>query len=159
MTGNGTGVCVLHYTAHRNQHAYQCYQASYKHRPGKIHDVFNRTHYQTLLKTIFPNYNENNLFFYFSNPHDIAIGISTDGFVPFKQHRQTCWPIIAIIYNLAPKLHFLKLHHLDLFGVKAWDASTMSYFILWAYLILLFGDIPAIALLMCMKGPNHTSLC
>ena len=146
-----------------------CYWASYKHRPGKTHDVFDRTHYQTLLKTIVPNDNENNPFFYLSDPHDIAIGILTDGFASFKQHRQTCWPIIAIIYNLAPKLCFLKPHCLDLgtipglkkpwdadsflwpiieefsklmTGVKAWDASTMSYFILQAYLILFFWWYP-----------------
>ena len=140
------------------------YWASYKHRPGKNCDVFDKTHYQTLLKTIVPTDNENNPFFYFSHPHDIAIGISTDGFVPFKWHRQTCWPIIAIIYNLAPKLCFLKPHCLDLgtipglkkpwdavsflwpiieefsklvTSVNAWDASTMSYFILWAYCLVI----------------------
>ena len=114
------------------------------------------------------------------------IGISTDGFAPIKHCSKICWPIIAIIYNLASELHFLQPHCLDLNtipgpnkpwdvdsflwplveefselakGIKAWDASTLSYFILWAYLLLLFGDIPAIALLMHMKGVNGLSLC
>ena len=152
-----------------------CYQAN-----------FDGTHYQTLHQTIVPSNNANHPFFYFSNPCDIAIGILTDGFTPFKWCRQTCWPIIAVIYNLAPELHFLKPHCLDLgaipgpkkhwdtdsfmwpiieefsklaTGIKAWDACTMLYFILQAYLILLFGYIPAIALLMCMKGPNGISPC
>src|SRR5271169_516685 len=162
------------------------YRANYEHVPGETQDVFDGTHYQTLLKTIVPSDDENRPFFYFSDPRDIAIGISTDGFAPFKRRRQTCWPIIAIIYNLAPELRFLKPHRLDLgtipgpkkpwdadsflwpiveefsklaISVKAWDVSTMSYFILRAYLILLFGDIPAIALLMRMKGPNGISPC
>lgn len=162
------------------------YRANYEHIPGETQDVFDGTHYQTLLKTIVPNDDQDNPFFYFSDPRDIAIGISTDGFAPFKRRSQTCWPIMAVIYNMAPELRFLKPHRLDLgtipgpkkpwdadsflwpiveefsrlaTGVKTWDASTMSYFILRAYLILLFGDIPAIALLMRMKGPNGISPC
>ena len=133
------------------------YQANYEHIPGKTQDIFDGTHYQMLHQTIVPSNDANQPFFYFSNPHDIAIGISTDGFAPFKRCRQTCRPIIAVIYNLAPELRFLKPHHLDLgtipgpkkpwdadsfmwpiikeffklaTGVKAWDACTMSYFIL-----------------------------
>jgi len=44
-------------------------------------------------------------------------------------------------------------------GVKAFDAVSLSLFLLHAYLILAFGDIPAMALIMCMKGQNGISPC
>ena len=50
---------------------------------------------------------------------------------------------------------FLRL----LVGVRAYDAMTSTIFCLRAFLILAFGDIPAIALLMRMKGHNGILPC
>ena len=44
-------------------------------------------------------------------------------------------------------------------GIKAFDAVIMAIFLLHAYLILVFGDIPTIALMMHMKGENGISPC
>jgi hypothetical protein len=44
-------------------------------------------------------------------------------------------------------------------GVKSFDAISQRVFLLHAYLILIFGDIPAVALLMHMKGANGLSPC
>ena len=60
------------------------YQANYEYIPGKTWDIFDGTHYQMLHQTIVPSNDANHPFFYFSDPCDIAIGISTDGFAPFK---------------------------------------------------------------------------
>ena len=52
-----------------------------------------------------------------------------------------CWPLIQ------------ELIQLEL-GIKAFDVISQALFLLHAYLILVFGDIPTMALVMCMKGQN-----
>ena len=42
--------------------------------------------------------------YFFSDARDIALGLSTDGFAPFKRKKQTKWPIILINYNLPPNV-------------------------------------------------------
>ena len=103
-----------------------------------------------------------------------------------KQHTKTAWPIILFNYNLPPKEQFLKKNHisvgiipgpkkpgdLDSFlwllvqeflqlelGVSAFDAITMAVFLLHAYLIVVFGNIPAVSMIMHMKGHNGRSPC
>jgi hypothetical protein len=161
------------------------YRAEYVHEPGVIKDVFDGSHYQTLLKTVVPA-GESNPFFYFSDERDIALGLSTDGFGPFKKRKQTCWPIILFNYNIPPEFRFRKKYCIHVatvpgpkkpwdwdsfcwplvqeliqleMGVKAFDAVSLSLFLLHAYLILAFGDIPAMALIMRMKGQNGISPC
>jgi hypothetical protein len=162
-----------------------CYRADYVHEPGIIKDVFNESHYQSLLKTVVPA-GESNPFFYFSNECDIALGLSMDSFGPFKKRKQTCWPIILFNYNIPAEFHFQKKYCIHVatvpgpkkpwdwdsfcwplaqeliqleMGVKAFDAISLLLFLLHAYLILAFGDIPAMALIMCMKGQNGISPC
>ena len=55
------------------------YRANHVHEPGTIKDIFDGSHYQTLLNTIVPT-GEANPFFYFSNRCNIDLGLSTDGF-------------------------------------------------------------------------------
>ena len=161
------------------------YQANHVHEHGTIKDVFDGSHYRSLLNTIVPGC-EDNPFFYFSHKRDIALGLSTDSFAPFKRRNKTCWPVILFNYNLPPEICFHKkycihvatvpgpkkpwdwdsfcwsliqeLIQLEL-GVKAYDAISQELFLLHAYLILVFGDIPAMALIMRMKGQNGISLC
>ena len=45
---------------------------------------------------------------FFSDPRDIALGLSTDGFGPFKKCTKTAWPLIIFNYNLPPKERFKK---------------------------------------------------
>ncbi|KAJ3501992.1 hypothetical protein NLJ89_g9087 [Agrocybe chaxingu] len=56
------------------------------------------------------------------------------------------WPAIV---------EFIKLAH----GVAAFDILESEMFALRAFLILVFSDIPAVSLLMCMKGHNGFSPC
>ena len=37
---------------------------------------------------------------YFSDPHDLALGLSTDGFAPWRKHKYTVWPLLIINYNI-----------------------------------------------------------
>ena len=57
-----------------------------------------------------------------------------------------CWPLVQELIQLEV-------------GVKAFDAISLAIFLLHAYLLLAFGDIPAIALMMRMKGQNGISPC
>ena len=52
-----------------------------------------------------------------------------------------CWPLVQELIQLG-------------FGVKASDMISQALFLLHAYLILAFNDIPAMALIMCMKEQN-----
>src|SRR6266849_6280803 len=52
-------------------------------------------------------------------------------------------------------VEFLRLQ----MGVRAFDAQAKEFFLLRAYLILVFGDIPAISMLMRMTGHNGFSPC
>ena len=101
-------------------------------------------------------------------------------------NKYTAWPILVFNWNLPPKIRFHKKNIIpisivpgpkkpkdfDSFlypliqellelseGVRAYDASTGKLFCLRAFLIIAFGDIPAISLLLKMKGHNSITPC
>ena len=162
------------------------YRANHQHDPTKLTDIFDGTHYRSLQETFVTVGDEELPTWFFSDPHDIALGLSTDGFGPFKRRTKTAWPVIIFNYNLPPEERFLKGNaisvgvipgpktpsDLDSFlwplvqellqlaiGVSAFDAITKAVFILHAYLIIVFGDIPAVLMIMRMKGHNAISPC
>lgn len=123
---------------------------------------------------------------FFSDDRDIALGLSLDGFCPFKRRNQTCWPLILFNYNLPPDLRFLLRYILcvgvipgpqkpkdaDSFayplivelleflrGIATFDTERNELFALHAYLVAVFGDIPAISMIMRMKGHNAIFPC
>jgi len=96
----------------------------------------------------------------FSDSCDIALGLSADGFGPFKRHTKTAWPIILFNYNLPPEECFLKQNIISIevvpgpkkpcnfdsflwplvqellqleIGVSAFNAITKDIFFLHAY--------------------------
>jgi hypothetical protein len=124
---------------------------------------------------------------YFSDHRDIALGLSLDGFAPFKRRSNSAWPVILFNYNLPPDLR-THLDHILCYGIipgpksvkdvdsflvplyeelaqlsegvdGALDVTAREFFVLRAYLILLFGDIPAISKLLMMKGHNGYCPC
>jgi hypothetical protein len=162
------------------------YRSNRQHDPMKITDIFDGTHYRSLRETFVTVGDEELPTWFFSDPRDIALGLSTDGFGPFKRRTKTAWPIILFNYNLPPEERFLKGNvisigvipgpkkpsDLDSFfwplvqellqleiGVSAFDAITKVTFLLHAYLIVVFGDIPAVSMIMRMKGHNTISPC
>jgi len=152
--------------------------------PRTTTDIFNRLYYCSLLgervvagdRTLAHNY--------FSDHRDIVLGFATDGFAPFKKRKHTTWILLLFNYNLPPDQRFQKDNILcagiipgpkkpwdaDSFiylltqelleladGVSAYDSLSRSLFALHAYVIAGFGDIPAVSMLMHMKG--HNGLC
>ena len=96
------------------------------------------------------------------------------------------WPLLIFNYNLPPEKRFhqdniipisvipgpKKPKDIDSFlyplveellslanGVRAFDANTGEIFCLRAFLIVVFGDIPAMSLVMKMKGHNGILSC
>jgi len=156
------------------------------HTPGRITDIFDSQIYRRLLgeKVVIDGKTASHE--YFSDPCDVALGLSTDGFAPFKRRKATAWPLVLFDYNLPPETRFHKDNKLDLgtipgpkkpkdydsffwpafeefmrlqYGVKAFDVLADELFLLRGYLILAFGDIPAISMLMRMTGHNGFSPC
>jgi hypothetical protein len=157
------------------------------HEPDKVKDIFDGHIYRSLLdKKVIVPFHHNSSSCYFEDEHDIALGFSTDGFGPFRRRKKTCWPLIAYNYNLPPDEQFhrdnilslgvipgpKKPHDINSFlwpmvdeslrlavGIQAFDAFTNQMFVLRAFFILGFGDIPAMSLVTRMKGQNAISPC
>jgi len=157
------------------------------HTPGQISDVFDSCVYRRLLgKRVVISETTTARHEYFSDPRDIALGLSTDGFCPFRRRKATAWPLILFVYNLNPEIRFHGDNRIDLgtipgpnkpkdfdsymwpvfeelmrlqHGVRAFDILADEFFLLRAYLILVFGDIPAMAMVMRMTGHNGISPC
>ena len=153
--------------------------------PGIVKDIFDGTYYRSLKGRHVKLGDQTFPHKYFQDHRDVALGISLDGFSPFKSRKQSVWAFIMFNYNLPPDTRF----HLEniltlgivgprkpvdfdsflwpvvqellslLIGVRAYDALSFSIFCLRAFLILGFGDIPAIAALMRMKGHQGLLPC
>jgi hypothetical protein len=162
------------------------YRARYKEERQKHRkkDVFDGRHYRHLWHTRVVINDHTLPHQFFSDPRDIALGLATDGFAPYKKTPIMAWPLILVNYNLPPTLCFCreniicvgcipgpnKPKDMDSFlwffisellrlaaGVKAFDGKNQ--FILHAYLILCTGDMPAVAMIMRMLGHNAISSC
>jgi len=158
----------------------------HKHMPGTKTDVFDGRNYQSLRRQGIELRGQRLDRKYFADGRDVALGLSTDGFAPFKRRKNTAWPLIIFNYNLPPEIRFhlenilalgvipgpKKPVDIDSFlwpliqelyrlaaGVRAFDILSSKLFALRAFLILAFGDIPAISMIMRMKGHNGISPC
>ena len=121
---------------------------------------------------------------YFSDPRDIALGISLDGVTYFSHRQHSIWPVILINYNLPPKVCTCRdrilcygvipgtMKNLDSYliplqdelkdlakGVLTLDLWNEELFWQHVYLILGFGDYPGILKLTRMKGHNRLHPC
>jgi hypothetical protein len=151
-----------------------------------IRDIFDGKHYRNLCRSHVVVNGETRPYNFFSLPTDIALGLSSDGFGLFKSRKKSCWPLIAFNYNLKPHIRFRLENALCLGvipgphapkdigsflgplideledlarGVPAYDSRSQHPFALRAYLIACFGDMLAVAKLMCMKGHNGKHPC
>ena len=162
------------------------YRSNHIHDPTKATDILDSTHYTSLLGKYITIDDEQLPIWFFSDPRDIALGLSTDGFGPSKHWNKAAWPFILFNYNLSPEERFHKKHiiplgsipgpkkplDLDSFlwlvvqelleleiGVLTFNALLQMTFTLHAYLTVVFGNIPAVSMVMHMKGHNTITLC
>ncbi|KIY62738.1 hypothetical protein CYLTODRAFT_320211, partial [Cylindrobasidium torrendii FP15055 ss-10] len=66
------------------------YHANFEHDESEIKDVFDSTHYRHLCKVRASIGEEDLGYCHFSQPTDMAMGLSTDGVCPFCNRKQTC---------------------------------------------------------------------
>jgi len=154
--------------------------------PGTTTDIFDGLHYRLLLGECIVAGDRMLAHNYFLDHCDITLGFTTNGFTPFKKWKHTMWILLLFNYNLPPDQRFQKDNILcagiipspkkpwdaDSFiylltqelleladRVSAYDSLSRSLFTLHAYVITGFGDIPAISMLMHMKGHNGLHPC
>ena len=147
-------------------------------------DIFNGLHYWSLLGEHVVVGGQCLPHHYFSDHCNVALSFATNGFALFKKWKHTAWILLVFNYNLPPDKCFQKDNILCVGIVpgpkKPWDTDSFIYllmqellklatsmsvfdallsrlFILHAYVITGFGNIPAISMLMHMKG--HNALC
>jgi hypothetical protein len=156
------------------------------HNADNVSDIFDLTVYRSLRgKHVIVNGRQMK-FTYFGDARDMALGLLTDGFAPFKRRKATTWPLLVVDYNLPPELRFLKEfvlclgvipgphkpYYFDSFlwpfiqealklecGIAAWDAVSDEAFMLCAFFLAVFGDMPAMSMIMRMVGHNGVHPC
>ncbi|KAF5342809.1 hypothetical protein D9758_013364 [Tetrapyrgos nigripes] len=162
------------------------YRSTFKRSETHMTDVFDAKLYDHLCQkqVVIGDQELPQKFFQF--PRDIALGLSTDGFAPWRHRKKTCWPLLVYNYNLPPEIRFhnenilcvgvipgpKKPKDTDSFawplteellklsrGVCTFDVVDQKLFALHAYLIILFGDIPAMSLLARLVGHNGIHPC
>jgi hypothetical protein len=79
------------------------YRASHQHDPTKVTDIFDGAHYSLLQESFVTVGGKELPNWFFSDPCDITLGLSTDCFSPFKHHTKMAWSIILFNYNLLPE--------------------------------------------------------
>ena len=163
------------------------YRDTYTHTSdsdNSICDVFDSAVYRRLLEKQVVVDGKIQDYKYFSDPRDIALGISLDGVTYFSRRQHSVWPVILINYNLPPRIRTRRNHILCYGAIPGTVKSLDSYLVplndelvglakgaltldpwneelFWqhVYLILGFGDFPAISKLIRMKGHNGLHPC
>src|SRR5258707_1381879 len=158
-------------------------------RDSEIEDIFDGIHYQMLCQTQVMIDGAELDHHFFSDIRDVALGLMLDGFQIFKAQRDrgaTCWPLIALNFNLPPDICTQLMHIIPLSiipgpkapkdfnlflhpfvdeckklatGVWAFDSYKNKMFKLHVYLISVHGDMMVIKYIMNFKGPNGKSPC
>ena len=86
------------------------YRSKYQHDGTNLQDVMDGANYQRLRGTNVTINGQPRPYKYFEDHRDIALGLSTDGFCPFRKRKKTCWPILIYNYNLRPEIRFWIRH-------------------------------------------------
>lgn len=79
------------------------FSASGFSKPGVLRDVFDSKDYKELLREEVVIDGKRTGKKFFAGLNDIALGLSTDGFAPFKRRKHSAWPLIIFNYNLPPE--------------------------------------------------------
>jgi hypothetical protein len=162
------------------------YRHQYEHEPGRIHDVFDGSHYRGLLQKNVIIDGVEQPYKYFAGKRDIAFAVASDGYLLFNRRRRgpSATPILVQIFNLPPQVrtHIGRVPCLGIipgprppkdmasfmvplddervqlaYGVPTFDAIDQACFNLHAYAIQKHGDMVAIERVLGIKG--HNGLC
>ncbi|CCO38023.1 hypothetical protein BN14_12185 [Rhizoctonia solani AG-1 IB] len=92
------------------------YRAERKAEDNVLRDIFDGAHYNRLCGERVVVGGNTLGHRYFSKPTDIALGLSSNGFGPFKSRKQSCWPLLVFNYNLPPSIR-TRLENMLCLGV------------------------------------------
>jgi len=163
------------------------YRHTYSHTnvdDGVIRDIFDSSIYRDLLEKHVVVDGQMQDHKYFSDPRDVALGISLDGVTYFSRRQHSVWPVILVNYNLPPKVR-TRRDRILCYGVIPGTVKNLDSYLIplhnelnelakgavtldpWAeemfwqhvYLILGFGDYLGISKLTRMKGHNGLHPC
>ncbi|KAJ7733998.1 hypothetical protein DFH07DRAFT_754569, partial [Mycena maculata] len=81
--------CLVAFAGNHEMAEKQQYRTKHVHVPGTMTDVFDGKHYRSLLKKHVEINGKKLPHKYFSDPRDVALGGSWDGFAPFKRRKKT----------------------------------------------------------------------
>ncbi|GAA5976237.1 hypothetical protein JCM11641_001090 [Rhodosporidiobolus odoratus] len=149
-----------------------------------VKDVFDGELYQELRKKQVEVEGEVLAHKYFDDAADVALCVMTDGFLLFDKGKSDCWPVIGINYNLPPDQRYRTENVIPLMlipgpnkpsdwdsflfplvkdswswarhGTKIFDSYQQKVVTQRIYILAFSGDMPAMAMLMAMKGHTGT---
>jgi hypothetical protein len=113
-----------------------CHNHQHEHGLDEVCDVFDSWLYQNLcnrhvvIRGDTPDKDRTLNHKYFHQPHDLALGFSTDGVGIFKKRKEySGWPLVVFNYNLPPDLCMKRKYLLCLGCVpgKAWDFDSFLH--------------------------------
>ncbi|GAA6036393.1 hypothetical protein JCM8097_001699 [Rhodosporidiobolus ruineniae] len=161
------------------------YRAQYVRDPVLLRDIFDGDLYGDQRKAKVKVGDETLAHYFYSDPSDVAFGLLVDGFQLFDDNKHDCWPIIAINFNLPPEERYKtenvipialipgrnKPTDFDSFlfpfvedswdwardGTRIYDAARGQFVQQRIYVLSVSGDMPAMAMVMAMKG--HGGIC
>ena len=90
------------------------YRDSTPYSEKEIADYTDGKHYNSLRSQYVTIGGEQQHHKFFSSWRDVALGLSTDGFAPFKRWKKTAWPLILFNYNLGPEVRNHQKHIISL---------------------------------------------
>jgi hypothetical protein len=70
---------------------------THRHTAGRTTDILDGLNYRCLCEKKVELDRKTLNHKYFEDPCDIALGLSTDGFAPFKRRKHTAWPLVVFI--------------------------------------------------------------
>jgi hypothetical protein len=162
------------------------YRHNFQPKEDIIQDLYDGMIYDSLPNTYVNVGGIKQPYWFFEEDTGIALGLATDGFAPFRNWKQTCWPIFIYNLNLPPNECFSmenlicvgvvpgpkKPKDFDSFlypfvseslelalGVCAYHSLRQCMFPLRAYPLFGGRDMPAMAMIMLMKGHNSVLPC
>ncbi|GAA5882926.1 hypothetical protein JCM1840_006847 [Sporobolomyces johnsonii] len=106
------------------------YRSRFTHSADELRDVFDGARYQSLLHRHVVVDGKEQAHKFFDSPLNVALGILLDGFTLFDKGKSSCWPIIAINYNLPPSERYKMVNILPIMLIPGKPKNLDSFLLL-----------------------------
>jgi hypothetical protein len=125
--------CLVAFAGNQSMATKMQHRDKHKHVPGKTTDIYDSENFHSLAGKKVKLDGKTFEHKYFSDSRDVALGLLTDGFAPFKRRKNTAWPLILFNYNLPPEIRF-HINNILILGViprpnKPLDADSFLWLV------------------------------